>query len=244
MGAAALALVAASACRSGAPAAPSPHGVRYRLAWSTEGVDRDADGRGFALTSDLGYRVRVTRGWATTYSTELVECPREPAAWSPFTGVAFAGHSTGTPNPAAVKAMRVESLTDPTDGEAGAVTLAPQAYCQLHYLLARAAREATGLPADVDMVDTTLHVDGTYRAPDAAADTAFSVHTASAYGQLFGVQVDTGREHADVVIRRRLARMFDGVDFARMPEKAVGLQILRSLVDHVTVEVRRRDADR
>ena len=86
-------------------------------------------------------------------------------------------------------------------------------------------------------------MDGTYRAPDATTETAFTIHSPSAYGQLFPVHVDTGREGGDVVLRRRLATMFDGVDLARMPEKTAALQILRALVDRVTVEVRRRDAD-
>ena len=216
--------------------------MRYELTWATDGVERDADG-GWTVRNDLGYRVHVGRGWVTSYSTELVECPKEASGWSLFAGTAFAGHLAGTPNPAAVKPMRVESLTQPADGEAGVVTLAPQPYCQLHYLVARAGHDSPGLPAELDMVDTTLHVDGSYRAPHAATDTAFTIHTASAYGQLFPLRVDTGREGGDVVLRRRLASTFDGVDFARMPEKAIALQILRALVDHVAVEVRRRDAD-
>jgi hypothetical protein len=235
-------VLAASACRATPVAAPRPHTVRYVLTWATDGVAREADGA-WTVTNDLGYRVRVGRGWVTSYSTELVECPKDAAAWFPFPSLAFAGHLAGTPNPAAVKPMRVESLLRPADAEAGVVTLAPQPYCQLHYLVARAGHDSPGLPAELDMVDTTLHVEGTYRAADAAGDTAFTIHSASAYGQLFPLHVDTGREGAEVVLRRRLAAMFDGVDFARMPEKTIALQILRALVDHVAVEVRRRDAD-
>ena len=216
--------------------------MRYLLTWTADGVTREADGT-WTATTDLGYRVHVRRGWVTSYSTELVECPKETAAWSLFADPAFAGHLSGTPNPAAVKPMRVESLTAPAASEAGIVTLSPQPYCQLHYLVARAGHDSPGLPADLDMVDTTLHVEGAYRAADAAGDTAFTIHSSSAYGQLFALQLDTGRDGGDVVLQRRLASMFDGVDFARMPEKTAALQILRALVDHVAVEVRRRDAN-
>jgi hypothetical protein len=256
--AAALALVVASACRGTPLAVPTPHAVRYELVWTTDGIEAVDEERGWSVTNDLGYRVRVTRGWVTSYSMELVECAPEAAAWPLLEATAFAGHSAGTPNPAAIRPRRVESLTDPAATEAGAVTLAPQPYCKLHYLLARAGHDSPGLPADIDMVDTTLHVDGTYRAPGATNDTPFVVHTASAYGQLFDLavvrepaaaatmasRIDTGRADTEVIVRRRLARLFDGVDFANVPAKTLALQMLRSLVDQVEVEVRRSDAPR
>jgi hypothetical protein len=264
--AAALALVAG--CRStettaGAPAATSaarataaPHAVRYRLTWAQDDVVPVGQDGAWEVDSSLGYRVRVTRGWVTSYSTELVECPRAAAASGAlgvfFPADAVAGHNAGTPNPAAVKPMLVESLTKPVAEDAGTVSLAPQAYCQLHYLVARAGRESPGLPADVDMVDASLHVEGTYRAPNATTDAAFAVHTASAYGQLFArvaeppgaLRADPGTGALVVEIRRRRSRLFDGVDFLRMPAKSVGLRMLQALVDGAEVTVRRDDGGR
>ena len=81
--------------------------------------------------------------------------------WSAIEGTAYAGHATGTPNPAAIRAMQVESLTAPAAREVGVVLLPPQTYCQLHYLVARAGHDAAGLPGELDMVDVSVHVEGT-----------------------------------------------------------------------------------
>lgn len=89
---------------------------------------------------------------------ELVECPRDSAATpvarlgtficSILEKPAYAGHAIGTPNPAAIHPMQVESLTNPTTHEVGAVLLSPQRYCQLHYLVARAGRVRPGCRPD------------------------------------------------------------------------------------------------
>ncbi len=251
--------VTATGCAS-SPPQPAPHEVRYRLTWDRDGVTPTNDG-GFDVTNDLGYRVHVSRGWVTSYSMELVECPKEAAAGLAFVAgalvrpllgdTAWAGHLSGTPNPAAIKPMQVESLIRPEPHEAGAVTLAPQPYCKLHYLVARAGHDSPGRPSELDMVDTTLHLDGTFRAPRSTTDTAFTVHTASAYGQLFDragdpprtIRVDPGDGALQVDVRRHLGRMFDGVDFTRMPERAVALQILKALVDRVDVAIRPPDGN-
>jgi len=253
--AAAVALLALTlaGCRQ-APPSPAPHHVRYRLDWAVEG----AEGRGAAgwsVTTDLGYRVHVTRGYVTSYSMELVECPRQsptPIARAGDVlralageGTAFAGHSAGTPNPAAIRPMRIESLTSPAPAEVGDVLLQPQAYCQLHYLIARAGPDAVGFPGDVEMHDTSLHVEGTFRVPGGTTDMPFTVHTAVANGGLFDratgarepMRFDTGTSALQVTVRRRLARMFDGVDFATMTDRMVASQILKALIDHVEVEI-------
>jgi hypothetical protein len=252
IGACALGLGGTSGCRE-APPPPSPHRVEYRLTWARdEGVTPGGDGS-WSVTNDLGYRVRVARGWITSYSMELVECPKESREeGSPFAFIysmllgaraAWAGHLSGTPNPAAIRPMQVESLTDPASHDVGAVVLAPQPYCQLHYLVARAGKDSPGLPTDLDMVDASLHLEGTYQARDADNATPFTVHTDVAYGQLFDhtaptgatLHVDTGREAVRVEVGRRRSRMFDHVDFARMADRQLALRVLTSLVDDVAV---------
>jgi hypothetical protein len=318
-----LTLLLAGGCRNQAtaPAVATPHEVRYQLDWVLDGVERTADGSAWETTNDLGYRVRVTRGYVSSYSMELVECPRDagtpiarlcapspvainsfgvgagvsPAAppfggaqtrsarlaagtaaatsewvrpvpritaqsplaclgaalWSAVEATAYAGHSVGTPNPAAIRAMQVESLLAPAPRAAGAVTLLPQAYCQLHYLVARADRDAHGLPIDLDMVDTSLHIEGTYRAPGGSTDVPFVVHTAAAYGTLLDravgasepMHVDTGVSAVDVTVRRHLGKIFDGVDFVLMRPPVIAGQVLRSLIDHVEVAIRPAHGD-
>src|ERR1051325_3652187 len=156
---------------------------------------------------------------------ERGECPK-PAALSPFFSPpsAWAGHASGTPNPAAIRPMQVESLLAPTDREVGTVTLVPQAYCQMHYLIARAGHDSPGLPTELDMVDVSLHVDGTYRAPGATDQTSFTIHSAIANGGLFDrtstsvpIRVDTGRAPTRGTVRRHLGSLFDAADFPPMP---------------------------
>lgn len=237
-----------------APKSSSAHRVAYRLDWLWDDAKKTADGAALEVTTNLGYRVRVTRGYVTTYSMELVECPKDTGAtpvarlgallWSAVESTAYAGHATGTPNPAAIRPMQVESLTQPAAHDVGAVMLAPQTYCQLHYLVARAGRDAPGLPGDLDMVDVSLHVDGSYRAPGASADVPFTLHTASANGTVLdrtvnstAIRVDTGSDATQVTVRRHLGRIFDGVDFGEMTDKMAAGQVLKSLVDHVEVEM-------
>jgi len=255
-----LTLVAAG-CRGAAvaapPVTPAPHAVQYRLTWATDDVTPTSDGAAWEVTTNLGYHVRVTRGWVTSYSMELVECPRSARTtdgllWLVSPAAAWAGHASGTPNPAAIRPMQVESLMDGAAHDAGTVTLAPQAYCQVHYLVARAGSDARGLPTGIDMVDASLHVEGSYRAPDATIDASFAIHTGSAYGQLFErvgnpptpLRVDTGASALDVEVRRRRSRLFDGVDFARMPVKSAGLRMLQALVDGAEVTIVAVDAKR
>jgi hypothetical protein len=260
-GASALLGLAAACTR--APSAPAPahaaapHVVTYALDWAADdagATSRDADGS-FTVTSDLGYTIRVTRGWFTSYGVELVECPRDAApaplahaaglVWSALEGTAWAGHSSDTPNPAAAHPMQVESLVAPESHDVAKIELAPQAYCKLHYLLARAGADARDLPREPDMVGTSLHVEGTWRAPGSVSAVPFTLHTASAYGALVEhangdarpLRVDTGDGDARITVRRDRAHMFDGVDLAHVPERTAALQVLRALVEHVEVRV-------
>ncbi len=233
--------------------------MRYQLDWVQDGVARSADGAGWEVTNDLGYRVHLTRGYLTSYSMELVECPKaasptplaaiERLPWPAIIGIAWAGHLSGTPNPAAIHPMQVESLTAPAARAVGSVLLQPQPYCQLHYLVARAGHDSPGLPSDLDMVDATLHVEGTYRAPGSPTAAPFMLHTPAANGGLFdhtasgaALHVDTGRAAVRVTVRRHLGKIFDGVDFTKMSTRMVAGQILKSLIDHVEVTVEQVDA--
>ena len=97
----------------------------------------------------------------------------------------------------------------------------------------------------VDMVDTSLHIDGAYRAPGTQAEVPFSVHTAVANGGLLDrshappapIHIDTGRESAHVTVRRQLAALFDGADFAKMKGDVLAGRMLQCFVDHLEVDI-------
>lgn len=221
------------------PPAGATHAIRYRLAWRWGRAVRTPDG-GWEVVTDLGYRVHVRRGYLTSYSMELVECP--PLA--PLSGLfgptsAYAWHSADMTNPATVRSAPIESLLAPRAQDAGTVRLPPQAYCQVHYLVARATTASRGLPADVDMVDSSLDVEGTVQR-DGAPPTTLVVKTASPNALLRPIaRVDSGRQDTLVVLRRDLGQLFDGIDFDTTRLPVVENRIVENLVNGTRVKVRR-----
>lgn len=263
VGAGVLALLAAGCTGPNGSNQAIKHRVKYALTWKADQWREHDDTGDRVLVNDLGYTIRLTRGYVVTRSTELVECPKtalsgllalpmQLIAALAAPRAAYAGHSTGTPNPAAINIPRVESLTDAQSSIAGEVWLAPQVYCQVHYLIARADNNTVNLPHDPDMVDVSLHVEGTYRARGAAEEKPFLLRTTVANGRLFDLfpaghvgdaaakfRLDTGHDGADVVIRRDLDHLFSGVDFVAMPERLVVRQILQNMIDTLQIEVNR-----
>jgi hypothetical protein len=256
-----LTAVTYAGCRSGTVPAAS-HAVSYRLEWSWNGATVEASG-GWQTVNDRGYRVRLERGYLVDYSMELVECPKEAlqsgldASW-PWLPVrsAWAGHMPTTPNPAAIHTPHIEALHAPTDFEVGSLPLAAQRYCRIHYLIARANRSAVGLPEDVDMVERSLYVRGTYQSADAPEPRPFELATSAANAVLtqlfppgqYGVKgaafvVDTGRENARVVMHRQLGTLFNGVDFAAQPGARIERQLLQNLIDGTQIAVHRSSDD-
>jgi hypothetical protein len=257
-----LAILFTTGCRSD-PARSASHTAGYRLEWSADGVDIEPGGTGWQATTDRGYRVRVERGYLVDYSMELVECPKEARrsdgdslwAWFPVQA-AWAGHMPTTPNPAAIHTPHIEALHAPTDFDVGSMSLAPQRYCRVHYLIARANRSAVGLPDDVDMVERSLYMRGAYHSATATESHPFELATSAANAVLtelfppghFGVAgsaivVDTGRENVRVVIHRALKSLFDGVDFDSMTPARVERQVLQNLIDHTDIAVQRSSND-
>jgi hypothetical protein len=177
----------------------------------------------------------VTRGWVVPFSLELVECP-------PATGLlellgpppAFAFHSANQVNPSTLRTAPIESLTDPVDRDVGSITLPPQAYCAVHYLVARATRESVGLPADVDLVDLSLWIDGSYRRPGGGDDVPLTVRATSPFARLQPVAppVDTGVGDVRVVIRRDLGTLFDGIDLDATSAPVLANRLVENVVQH------------
>jgi len=255
-------LAAASSLLSGcAPTSgsPPPTEIRYELGWRAQGAsDAASASGGWQVTNDLGYRVRVERGYVVSRSMELVECPRDARAPSAALAwlagalgpsLAHAGHSSLLPNPAAITTPLVESLTAPRQLVAGRVAVVPQAYCRAHYLVARAERDARDLPADVDMVGKSLLLEGSYLAPGATDPVAFRVATSIANGALLdlaapGAPPSPGSRAYDgaagvvrVTIERDRAHLFDGIGFASASEQDVARRVLGNLIAHTRVAV-------
>jgi len=233
---------------------PPPHSVSYVLEWKRSKMEQAPDGAGWEVTNDLGYRVQVTRGYLVTRSLELIPCNPVPPAVSLLERIgdllgprpAYAGHSA-IADPSATKTATVESLLNPRSHAVATLYPGAQKYCQAHYLIARADPAATGLPSEVDMVDQSLRLEGRFQRPGESQETPFTVVTAVANGKLFdlprnqgqeGGALNTGGESATVVVRRDLDTIFDHVDFANMPDKRIGREVLQNLINSAEIEVR------
>lgn len=228
--------------------------VSYSVVWETDGVAIADDGS-WKVVTNLGTHVRVTRGYVTTYAVQLVECEEDnataAASWGRSdlfgTGVAWAGHDD-VANDIAFLQATVESMTPPVDRTLGVVETTGLSYCQGHYLVGRAPDDAVGLPEDVDMLQVSLHLEGTWRASDDenALEIPFTIRTRLANGALrdllaaegdAALRVDTAMSGAAVTVHRPLAGLFDNVDFASMDEEDTAKQLLLSMMDGVWVEV-------
>ena len=231
--------------------------LSYRLDWSWGQAEPSSDGVGWEVVTDLGYKVVVEEGFLVTYSMEVVECdpviPEGFGAWlwkQVGPGVAWAGHSGLAENPAAIRVSRVESLTSPKALVLGPLELAPQRYCNIHYLVARADEDTLELPTEVDLDRVSVYIRGSWQAPDSAAAVPFQFETALAAGVLFdlfplgafdtersGVEFDTSLQGAQVVITRDLGRFFDGLDFVETEGAALERALLRTFMQNTRIEV-------
>ena len=205
--------------------------ISYKLTWDWKGVERANDG--WKVVNDLGYEVEVSAGRLVTRSVELVPCHYQPAqppqAWlwdllSPAS--VYAGHGSLLPNPAKTTRSYEEDLTALSDVEIEKREVSYPEYCQAHYLIAR--------PTGTGPTATSLELRGSYR--KGGKSEAFVIASKLAYGELkdldAAVDIVGG---INVSIERSLARLFDGVDFDSMDERARDLSVLRSMVSNTTV---------
>lgn len=231
--------------------ATEPARVTYHLEWDWGSASPAPDGAGWRVVNDLGYRVRVRRGYIVNYSLALSESePPDPDAGRASTGfrdawsmpVALAGHSNGRPDPTAVELARVESLAAPEAFEVPTLRVPPARYAKFHYLVARANYKAVNLPEDVDMSGLSLYLQGCYQAPKSETWRPFEIKSSMANGALRslsdgvpGGELNTGTHHADIHVRRDLGRLFDGLDFQETPTRRRPWRILSNLITFTTV---------
>ncbi|MEC9073184.1 MAG: hypothetical protein VX938_12410 [Myxococcota bacterium] len=239
--------------------APDPDqlgGVSYILSWTSSQAHEIATG--WEVTNDLGYRVRLTSGWLTTYSVQLVPCSgddREDNGWlRRLLGgrPAYAGHG-GSTDPSAITIAHVEELTTPTDQLLGPVEPGEGRYCQVHYLLGPAEGGARGLPETPDLMDSSLFLQGAWGAPGAAPTQPFQIQSSLAMGEMMylyppdrpgdadaSFALDTGTSNATVRVTRNLDTLFDGVDFGLMDDVGLQKAVLQAVVKSLEITVESR----
>lgn len=219
--------------------------VVYLLSWDLDRVLRAADGTSWTVTTDLGYEVRVAAGYLTSHTAELIACDRRPGAlaWLAFSLMPRPAHATHALalDPSAFHRARIESLTAARTARVVRPVPRAQAYCEAHYLVARAGGTATAMPAEVDMTDRSLYVRGVYGKANGMR-TAFEITTTVAHGWRGAVErIDAGPGPIAVHVERRLGTLFDGLDFARVPEREWPRRMLANLIDGTVVRAGRLD---
>lgn len=229
------------------------HRVEYVLEWDTQGVALDADS--FRLTSNVGYEIQVDAAYLVAFLVQMIPCDEEflglqrrekPVAtpawekwWQRTLGmrVAHAGHGEDDVEVSAIEQSQVENLVEATTMYLGARPLNGGNYCNVHYLVAAGGTTAAGLPAEPNMVGTSLYLKGTWKETGAGEPTPFVVQTSSAYGILRGLQLSSHDPNATVTIQRSLGRLFDDVVWQEMSDTQTERQILENIVKSANVLV-------
>lgn len=215
--------------------------VLYLLAWNAEGVRILDEGSAWEVDTNRGYRVRVTSGYVTSHTAELIPCDRAAlggVGWAEWLAprAAFATHALPL-DPSAFHRARIEPLLQPRVRRVVRPLTRGARYCAADYLIARAGHDALGQPDDVDMVDRSLFLRGRVRR-GGEEWREFDVSTRVAHGfrREFPSRAAHHGEPLVVRIERRLASLFDGIEFDDMPQREWARQILQNLIDGAEVQ--------
>ena len=181
--------------------------------------------------------MHVTGGRLVTRNLELIPCyavpDPTPQAWlmrwtAPVP--ALAGHSSLIPNESKISKSYAEDLSAPSSTFLEGRIVTDPEYCRAHYLIARPTGSGPGVPA--------LEVEGQWSRPSDGTNQSFDIQSPSAYGQFLSLLSSNGGNLArrtivrgiDITVRRSLATMFDGVDFADGNARATGRRIMGTVV--------------
>ena len=216
--------------------------IRYHLTWDW-GDAEPTDG-GWRVITDRGYEVEVTEGYLVTYSVQLAPCAEDE--WGRGfdlrrlfgMGRAWAGHG-GEEDPSAWLTGIAEPLGTPQPISLEPVPLDAGLYCNAHYLVARAQSKTRGLPDALNMVGTSLYIQGT-AALDGGEPQPFAIWSTLPVGELTAWSdpvsaVDLSDGSVDVTFTRDLGRLFDGVAFQTMSDESVEKTVLLGLIERLSV---------
>jgi hypothetical protein len=188
------------------------------------------------FTSDLGYTIRLTRGYLSLQSADLVACAG--ARRRSFSLIREA-HAHGAGSPTRLGLGSVERLLAPP-GEPrplGVFSPPPGRYCAVSLGLRVADEDAEGLPSDVPFVGQTILVEGFYTTADTPEERPFrGLTTASAAARADLAAVDLGEQRS---LRLTVAwgeAWFQGVDLASLSEEQLGRGVLQNIASTFRVE--------
>lgn len=180
-----------------------------------------APGEAAPIQNDLGYVVTVTRGFVAVASVRIERCASAASGASALGRLADLAriapayaHSTSSPTVLGVPGISPLTPSSAFSADLGELEPPPGAYCSTRVALGPADGDAVALPTDGSMTGRTMLVEGRYRAPDAAADQAFSLESVAAPSSDVAVDFtldEGGARRVREVISFDLAHAFDGI---------------------------------
>ncbi|PRQ06182.1 hypothetical protein ENSA7_41000 [Enhygromyxa salina] len=245
------------------PVAPSTSSVAPSSAtWVLDWAPGDAQplASGWTGVNDLGFTVTVEAGWIGSWGASLVQCADARVADAGLAvatpGLVARGHASGVDDLSAEVFDLVESLTELGVARGEARELDGARYCAAHYLLAplsvlsagveQAERELDEHARALELGGASVLIIGSWTHPSRGAGT-FVIRSDQAYGKILELELDADwdagdRSRVDLVIRRPLDAMFDGVDFELDPADDAGWTVLGNLARGTSVTVEPGDA--
>ncbi len=218
--------------------------VAYVLAWSWDDARREGDA--WVFETDRGYTIGVTAAAIAIGRVELVPC--EPAAStlagavsSLLISTAHAAHAR-VGDGSAVASPGIESMLAPGAHLYGRGFAGPSPYCGLHMLAVPIAAQADD---GATLARESLALTGWWSAPGSEDRHSLDARINLQDGSLRPLQgwtrwpaaLQPGRAPVAVVITRRPARAFDGLDLASMSDLDLGFAVLGNLLQGASVEV-------
>lgn len=219
--------------------------VAYLLAWSWDDARREGDA--WVFETDRGYTVGITSAALAIGRVELVPCDGRPrgslvdAVSSLLVATAHAGHSRVTDG-SSVSSPAIESLLAAEAQLYGRGFAGGVAYCGVHMLAVPLAAEAEDGAA---LERESLALTGFWSAPGSGERHELRARINLQDGStrpLLGWTrwpdaLQRGRAPVAVVITRRPARAFDGLELETISELDLGFAVLGNLMQGAQVEV-------
>jgi len=202
----------------------------WTLEWNTEGLELDPEG-GWSVTTNLGYRVHVDRGFFVTHNVSLVPCPPEESttAWLGWSVRSASAHEENA-DPSMIEALLVSDLAHPRTAAIGESSFPPTRYCKVFWLVAR-GMPGKQSPDGLDLSNRSIFLAGTWERGGSSG--IVDIDTWWPQGKLVDLDVPAAEDEAVrfafITIESPLGRAFDDVDFEFDSEAVMEDRILDNL---------------
>ena len=209
---------------------PTLTALSWTLDWDADGIELGPDGS-WSTNSDLGYTVTVSHAFIVTAAISLVPCTLEGDtgvfAWlSLLLGQpAFANHAPFEDG-SLLELSAKEWLTPAKTVSLPSTSFPLTQYCSAYWLLARGGPDSEFEHTSIELRGTWHHGDDT-GSFDITSDFA-----RASIANLSAIPVDTRQGH--VTLTRPMARLFDGIDFAKDNDYAIAWSVVHTMTEQAT----------